>query len=273
MNYRDIFDIDVTLVANDFLDNYMPKANGDYIKVYLYLLRNKTERISISDVAEKLELTEGDVNRALKYWKEQGILIDRIESGDPSEQGTDGAASGTCRESAARGGAGSQTKSAADEKNTGADAENRDTAKRSGSITREQQERLAGDDEFRQLLMIAQKYMSMIFTPREVNILGYLYDTLKLPSDVIDYLIDYCVQGGHNDIRYIEKTGLNWASQGIKSVSAAVKQTKAFDKAKEELIKKNERNSIKAARKKSVNRNDTDYNALVMEQSFLRRIE
>lgn len=269
MNYRDIFDIDVTLVANDFLDNYMPKANGDYIKVYLYLLRNKSERISISDVAEKLELTEGDVNRAVKYWKEQGILIDRIESDGPANENE---ASDTSEASEIKARVAEQE---ATEKAENHEAESniKEPAKRGSSITREQQERLAGDEEFRQLLMIAQKYMSMIFTPREVNILGYLYDTLKLPSDVIDYLIDYCVQGGHNDIRYIEKTGLNWASQGIKSVSAAVKQTKAFDKAKEELIKKNERNSVKAERRKALNRNDTDYNALVMEQSFLRRIE
>lgn len=242
MNYRDIFAIDATLVANDFLENYMPEANGDYVKVYLYMLKNKDAGISISDVAEKLRLTEGDVKRAVKYWKEQGILLDKLEAkeeGRPEPSGED--------------------KKVAKEK--------------PGSITREQQERLSGDEEFRQLLMIAQKYMSMIFTPREVNVLGYLYDTLKMPADVIDYLIDYCVQGGHNDIRYIEKTGLNWASQGIRDVASAVKQAKAFDKAKEELIKKNEKRSLSNARKKAVNRSDTDYDALVMEQSFLRRIE
>lgn len=246
MNYRDIFAIDATLVANDFLENYMPEANGDYVKVYLYMLKNKDAGISISDVAEKLRLTEGDVKRAVKYWKEQGILLDKLEAkeeGRPEPSGED--------------------KKVAKEK---ADA-------KPGSITREQQERLSGDEEFRQLLMIAQKYMSMIFTPREVNVLGYLYDTLKMPADVIDYLIDYCVQGGHNDIRYIEKTGLNWASQGIRDVASAVKQAKAFDKAKEELIKKNEKRSLSNARKKAVNRSDTDYDALVMEQSFLRRIE
>ncbi len=246
MNYRDIFAIDATLVANDFLENYMPEANGDYVKVYLYMLKNKDAGISISDVAEKLRLTEGDVKRAVKYWKEQGILLDKLEAkeeGRPEPSGED--------------------KKAAKEK----------TEAKPGSITREQQERLSGDEEFRQLLMIAQKYMSMIFTPREVNVLGYLYDTLKMPADVIDYLIDYCVQGGHNDIRYIEKTGLNWASQGIRDVASAVKQAKAFDKAKEELIKKNEKRSLSNARKKAVNRSDTDYDALVMEQSFLRRIE
>lgn len=36
MTYKDSFKIDVTLVANEFLDKYMPGANGDYVKVYLY---------------------------------------------------------------------------------------------------------------------------------------------------------------------------------------------------------------------------------------------
>ena len=241
MSYQDIFDIDATLVANDFLDNYMPKANGDYVKVYLYVIRNKASGINISDIAEKLELTEGDVNRAIKYWKEQGILMDRLES--PEFE------------------AGSEAKPKA-----------KPEAK-APSLSREQQERLSGDEDFRQLLMIAQKYMSMIFTPREVNVLGYLYDSLKLPSEVLDYLVDYCVQGGHSDIRYIEKTGLNWASQGIRDLQSAMKQTEAFDKAKEDLKKKNELKSGKNTRKRAGSRGDTDYDALVMEQSFLRRIE
>lgn len=29
----------VTLIENTFIDRYMPAANGEYVKVYLYLLR------------------------------------------------------------------------------------------------------------------------------------------------------------------------------------------------------------------------------------------
>ena len=33
---------DYTLISNYFLDVCMPQANGEFVKVYLYLLRNAT---------------------------------------------------------------------------------------------------------------------------------------------------------------------------------------------------------------------------------------
>ena len=30
---------DVTIISNDFLDRFLPEANGEFIKIYLYLLR------------------------------------------------------------------------------------------------------------------------------------------------------------------------------------------------------------------------------------------
>ena len=34
------FQTNATLVANDFIDHYMVQANGEFIKVYLFLLRH-----------------------------------------------------------------------------------------------------------------------------------------------------------------------------------------------------------------------------------------
>ena len=30
---------EVTVLTNDFIDNYMPRANGEFVKVYIHLLR------------------------------------------------------------------------------------------------------------------------------------------------------------------------------------------------------------------------------------------
>ena len=30
---------EVTLLSNIFIDDYMPEANGEFVKVYIYLLR------------------------------------------------------------------------------------------------------------------------------------------------------------------------------------------------------------------------------------------
>ena len=30
---------EVTILSNRFIDNFMPRANGEFVKVYIYLLR------------------------------------------------------------------------------------------------------------------------------------------------------------------------------------------------------------------------------------------
>ncbi len=62
------------MVANEFIDRYMPSANGEYVKVYLYLLRHAGEEVGQTEIADALELTEGDVRRALIRWQRDGLL-------------------------------------------------------------------------------------------------------------------------------------------------------------------------------------------------------
>jgi DnaD/phage-associated family protein len=70
---------DFTLVDNFFIDNYMPKANGDYVKVYLYCLKcgYSGYETSIEDIASALNLLQTDVVNAIKYWKDNGLLISK----------------------------------------------------------------------------------------------------------------------------------------------------------------------------------------------------
>lgn len=69
-----------TQVNNDFIDGEMLSANGEYVKVYLLLLRyagdgslDITDAI-ISKIADKLDCPEKDVLRALEYWRSKGLL-------------------------------------------------------------------------------------------------------------------------------------------------------------------------------------------------------
>ena len=68
--------MDVTVVSNYFLDEYMIKANGEYVKIYLHLLRccGSNIPISIGSIADTFEYTEKDVIRALTYWEQIGLL-------------------------------------------------------------------------------------------------------------------------------------------------------------------------------------------------------
>ena len=68
---------DATILSNIFIDRFMPKANGEFVKVYIYLLRmlgRPEEAFGLSQMADSLFCTEGDILRALKYWEKQGLL-------------------------------------------------------------------------------------------------------------------------------------------------------------------------------------------------------
>ena len=81
-----------TVLDNEFIDHYMVRANGEYVKVYLLLLRHMNHSsgyLSVSELADLLECTEKDILRALRYWKSEGLL-DYLDDtpDDPSPKST-----------------------------------------------------------------------------------------------------------------------------------------------------------------------------------------
>ena len=65
-------------VENKFIVEYMPYADGDYVKVYLYGLSLAARKSDADDTTERLarrlDLDEATVNAAIDYWTEQGIM-------------------------------------------------------------------------------------------------------------------------------------------------------------------------------------------------------
>jgi len=65
-------------LSYEFIDDHMAKANGDFLKVYLYSLRHKEAAPSDEQIADALNMTEKDVQRAIAYWKKEGLLDDQL---------------------------------------------------------------------------------------------------------------------------------------------------------------------------------------------------
>ncbi len=67
---------DSTPVENMFITEYMLRAPGDFVKVYLYALMlcyHCSERMSLTTMARDLDMTEDEVERAFKYWSREGL--------------------------------------------------------------------------------------------------------------------------------------------------------------------------------------------------------
>lgn len=188
-----MFQVNATLVANAFIDEYMAGASGEYVKVYLYLLRHWDTRPDAAEVAEALHYTEGDVKRAIAYWEKMGVLV----------SGQKAAASAPVE---------------------------RPAAPSAPIHSKDQVSRLADDEDFAQLLYIAQKLMNKVFTQRECQVFAYLYGELKLSAELLEYLVEYCVQNGHTSIRYMETVAINWHQKGMVTVEAAKAYCAGFNK-------------------------------------------
>ena len=53
-----------TIVPNQFIDRFMPSANGEFVKVYLYLLRcihSHASNCTISEIADKFNISSKTV--------------------------------------------------------------------------------------------------------------------------------------------------------------------------------------------------------------------
>ena len=72
-----------TTVSDIFIDQYMPKANGEFVKVYLYLLRatgSGAGIATISEIADHFSNTEADIIRALNYWPSAPVCTCKMPS-------------------------------------------------------------------------------------------------------------------------------------------------------------------------------------------------
>ena len=187
--------IPVTVIPDDFIKNYMPMANGDYVKIYLYILHcAKSDKVpSISTLADIFQCTENDVKRALKYWESKGLLA--FEETVQTQPET--------------------PISAVPEKHSYSAAETKAFKEHT---------------EIKQLLFVCEQYMGKQLTRTDIETLLYFYDQLQFSTDLIEYLVEYSVSKNKKSLRYMETVALEWHKKGIKTVEDAKLDSKPFAK-------------------------------------------
>ena len=215
MSFTYRFQVDATLVSNEFIDRYLAEANGEYVKVYLYLLRHKDEPVSLEKIADGLNHTEADIRRAIAYWEKLGVIGAPKQAASPSV--------GEKRAVAAANASMAQSELAAAD-------QDKETKAARPLYSQDQVNSLQGNSEFAELLYIAQRYLNKIFTPRELEVFAYLYDGLHMSAELLEYVVEYCVQGGHTSIRYIETVAISWHEKGFATVDQAKAYASGFTK-------------------------------------------
>lgn len=231
----------VTLLSNSFIDNYMKDANDAQLKIYLYLLRRlgSGQAASVSEIADFFNHTEREVLRSLKYWEKLKLLtIEYDESKNVSGirflKGTDEPVTVAAPAVAAATAVVSAT--AIIEKAEETPAEKTDPYKKP-SYSADQLSAFKNKENIRQLFFIAESYMGRQLSVSDMKSILYLSDCLHFSDDLIDYLLQYCVDRGKKDFKYIEAVALNWAQSGVTTPKQAEKFAAKYDKSVYTIMK------------------------------------
>ena len=235
---------EVTVLSNRFIDNFMPRANGEFVKVYIYLLRVVSaapSSFNLEDMADRLLCTDRDISRALKYWEAEKLIsltytadqqlsgITLLEPGDAgqleSSVSSEGAFSGGTA-SAFASAVGTDSVSVA----SGSAASAQTNANTTSRLTPDRIKELKQNEEISQLLYITEQYLCKTLTPTEIQKILYFYDELKMSADLIEYLVEYCVSRGRKSIRYIDTVALAWFRDGVTTVEMAREASSRFSR-------------------------------------------
>lgn len=238
-----------TTVSDIFIDQYMPKANGEFVKVYLYLLRatgSGAGIATISEIADHFSNTEADIIRALNYWASEGIL--QLQSGaDGQIMGinlcslsasgmqaaqsniqsavADNAAQNSLQNSVVNNAA--QNISTANIRMQDSVVEKLKSQTTDKAASSQKEYTLDEIKEFRknpdisELFFIIETYLKHTLSSTDTNMVLYWLDELHFSTDLVEYLVEYCITKGHSSLRYMNKVALGWADAGIKTVDQA----------------------------------------------------
>lgn len=257
-----------TTVSDIFIDQYMPKANGEFVKVYLYLLRatgSGAGIATISEIADHFSNTEADIIRALNYWASEGILqvqtgadgqimginlcslsVSGMQAAQSNIQSAvaDNAAQNNLQNSVVNNAAqnilqNSVVNNAAQNISTVNTRMHDSVVEKLKSQTPDKaassQKEYTLDEikEFRknpdisELFFIIETYLKHTLSSTDTNMVLYWLDELHFSTDLVEYLVEYCITKGHSSLRYMNKVALGWADAGIKTVDQAKDDTAA----------------------------------------------
>ena len=251
-----------TTVSDIFIDQYMPKANGEFVKVYLYLLRatgSGAGIATISEIADHFSNTEADIIRALNYWASEGILqlqsgadgqimginlcslsVSGMQAAQSNIQSAvaDNAAQNNLQNSvvnnAAQNGLQNDVVNNVAQNISTADIRMQDsvveklksqtTDKASSSqkeYTLDEIKEFRKNPDISELFFIIETYLKHTLSSTDTNMVLYWLDELHFSTDLVEYLVEYCITKGHSSLRYMNKVALSWADAGIKTVDQA----------------------------------------------------
>ncbi|MBR5577375.1 MAG: DnaD domain protein [Lachnospiraceae bacterium] len=211
-----------TQVGNEFIDHFMTDANDVQIKVYLYLLRHLPVEgcFEISAMADLFNYPEKDILRALFYWDKKGVLSLTLDEKDNITQVLLKDFKAQAQPSAKAPVPIVKTVTYLPSK--------KDFTKPDYSL--DQVAEFSTRETTSEILFIAESYLGKTLSANDIRSLLFISDHLRFSVDMIDHLLQYCIDRGKKDFRYIEKVAINWAENNISTPSQAEDFSSKYNK-------------------------------------------
>lgn len=233
-------------ISNFFIDYYMTSASGEFVKVYLYLVRLMSSKkpVSFPDIADHFNLTEKDICRAIKYWIKQdvicleyndkkeltGIILLPLEDRSEQSHGEDVDVLSLFDnvDSDYDKPVGKDAEAAEDAKDE-VPAEATHSVPQKSHLSAQLLKKKQEDAILSELIFETEVYFGRALTAPEVESLIYIYDQLGFSQELIEHLIEYCIDKGHQSLRYAEKVASSWYEKNITTVDMAKAESASFN--------------------------------------------
>ena len=175
-------DTTTTSVSNVFIDEYMSGANGEFVKIYLYLLRQLNSAdagFSLSEIADKFEHTEKDVKRALCYWERMQLLHLDYDANENlvAIHLMDALSKAGSKQPPAEQTSSTEITTAASNHTPKASAKK--------TYSADDIKQFINQEAVTELVFIAEQYLGRTLTATDLNTIFYFYDELNLSIELI----------------------------------------------------------------------------------------
>lgn len=272
---------EITCVPNAFIDEYLAEASGEYVRVYLYLLRHLRENLKIHSIADALNLTDYDIKRAIFYWEKRGIFKEGTAKAVEEEIRSEEAAR-LSEEVLHRKQANNFTKlsffAEKNQKHLPLTEKNSPLAEQNVSYTQrnllpiEKKKQEINEEEFEGILYVAQYLLPGGVSRSHIQKFEYMVEYLGMSSELIEFLLDYCASIDKTSPRYIESVALDWHEKRIQTVKQAKNLIEQFDLTKKSRKQNARQDAGKPEEKKNrfVNfkQDEVDYDSLAKEKAL-----
>lgn len=179
-----------TYISNIFIDKYLPKASGDFVKVYILGLKfcqSGEMGVASEIIAQKLNILEDEVLSAWNYWADRGVinLLPLDSQGNFSIEFIDLSLSST-------------------------------TPDNSISLLQELEA-----SPIKGMFQEIEKLIGRPLSVKEMEMYLSWQKDFNFSSELIFLLIEYAISKGKTDYRYMEKIAISWHDSKIKTINDA----------------------------------------------------